>query len=496
MKKEVLFPESCTAHDYLRLLLTAYPYALEERQVYTFIDAQPPTNPSLSAFLAYSARIVKLRILTQPAPIAASLLTLFTHMNLYLQNEEDVRQTHPFGFDATMTIQHNPLSFPYAHLPLHQIPFLKDIELHQVPLLPLPPHVNLPITKSKSFLYRGISMDPKDFYALCIHVADACGVIFLAKDCLYLASAIAAMYPLGSPATPDFLLIFGLAAPKQTKSYYYDETNQLLIGLVSGDDTMHHIQDVKDMIQTLYNAICLKKHDLPIHASMLSLSHERAHGLVFAGESGCGKSALLYALLQSCASLHVEAQAVYDDHGTWHYLDEEIVSTGGEIGALKNVSHASVTELFQDYHQSLFLQEEKGSLYQILPIANAFWVKQFHKVSSVWYLDTISDESGFVRIDSLEEALNIFLKGPYRKTDGRIASSFFFNPLGPHQQQAATTELIKDFFTILYLQSIPIYILYVRKARSHPAKWAQIAALILREILGNDCENEAEKLYL
>ena len=67
-----------------------------------------------------------------------------------------------------------------------------------------------------------------------------------------------------------------------------------------------------------------------------------------------GKSELLDACLRVCEQKGLSAAPVYDDHGTLHYLDEEIVSTGGEIGALKNITHSRITSVFSTFPTACF----------------------------------------------------------------------------------------------------------------------------------------------
>ena len=127
-------------------------------------------------------------------------------------------------------------------------------------------------------------------------------------------------------------------------------------------------------------------------------------------------------------------------------------------------------------------------LYQILPLIQHANTLQFHKVTHLFYLDNVSDEYGYRRLETLDECLDLFRKGPCRR-NGQLISSYFINPL-------VCDALLRDFFTILYLQDIPVYVLYTRRAENNTQLYEEYTASILREILGNDCENEDEPLYL
>lgn len=497
MKKELLFPQDCDGTQYLRRLIDAYPYDIEETKIFDLLTTQPHPSPYLVEFLMYAASLPKFRLCSCEAALTPSLDSLFENMSALRQKDSSLLHMQPFNFDATLQLTTYALSHPYAHLPLEHIPFISKVQLHHIPLFHQPDSSDFPILRSSSFIYRDISMDANAFFAMSIAIADKKGIVYISRDCVQLAVCLSALYPLIPPALKqDFILIFGLSCGKEQASYYYDETNQITIGLVSGTQRMHHIQYLKDMLQTLYNTICLKKHDLPVHASMLQLdTQKQLKGLVFAGESGTGKSELLYECLHFCEQEELSAHAVYDDHGTWHYLDEEIVSTGGEIGALKNITHSRITTVFTQYSSSLFLLQDNQELYQILPLAPHEQTLQFHKVTHVFYLDNVSDEHGWRRLDTLDECLDLFRKGPCRRR-GQLISSYFINPLGCAQNKRACDTLIRDFFTILYLQDIPVYVLYTKEAETNTLLYEEYASAILREILGNDCENEDEQLYL
>lgn len=486
MKKELLFPSECDGEHYLRKLLDAYPYDIEESRVYALLHALPPQSPCLLEFLTYATTLPKFRLCRVDTPLSPSLDTLFQHMSALWQKDDSLLHLQPFGFDATLQLSNYDITHPYAHLPLAQIPFIFRVQLHHIPLFPQPNAYDLPIQRSSTFIFRSISMDANAFFAMSITIADKHGIVYISRECVQLAVCLASLYPLTPPSLQqDFMLIFALSSREQSASYYYDETNQIYIGLVCGDHQMHHIRYVKDMLQTLYNSICMEKHDLPIHASMLEAkSSTQSVGLVFAGESGTGKSELLDACLNTFDKNGCHAFPIYDDHGTWHYLDEEVVSTGGEIGALKNVTHSCNSTVFSTFYESIFLRQDNEELYQILPLLAASQTRQFHKVTHVFYLDNVSDEEGWRRIDTLDECLDLFRKGPHQR-HGELHSSYFINPLGCVQNRSLCDQLMNDFFTVLYLQDIPVYVLYTKKARENKRLYKQYANLLLAEILEN-----------
>ena len=133
MKKELLFPQDCDGEQYLRRLIDAYPYDIEEARVLALLTAQPHPSPYLLEFLTYAATLSKFRLCSSEAARNPSLDTLFQNMAVLKQKDSSLLHMQPFGFDATLQLRVCEVSHPYAHLPLEQIPFISQVQLHHVP---------------------------------------------------------------------------------------------------------------------------------------------------------------------------------------------------------------------------------------------------------------------------------------------------------------------------------------------------------------------------
>ena len=151
MKKELLFPQDCDGEQYLRRLI--------EARVLALLTAQPHPSPYLLEFLTYAATLSKFRLCSSEAARNPSLDTLFQNMAVLKQKDSSLLHMQPFGFDATLQLRVCEVSHPYAHLPLEQIPFISQVQLHHVPLFQQPDATNISIERSSTFIYRDISMD-------------------------------------------------------------------------------------------------------------------------------------------------------------------------------------------------------------------------------------------------------------------------------------------------------------------------------------------------
>lgn len=81
MKKELLFPQDCDGTQYLRRLIDAYPYDIEETKIFDLLTTQPHPSPYLVEFLMYAASLPKFRLCSCEAALTPSLDSLFENMS-------------------------------------------------------------------------------------------------------------------------------------------------------------------------------------------------------------------------------------------------------------------------------------------------------------------------------------------------------------------------------------------------------------------------------
>ena len=95
MKKELLFPQDCDGEQYLRRLIDAYPYDIEEARVLALLTAQPHPSPYLLEFLTYAATLSKFRLCSSEAARNPSLDTLFQNMAVLKQKDNSLLHMQP-----------------------------------------------------------------------------------------------------------------------------------------------------------------------------------------------------------------------------------------------------------------------------------------------------------------------------------------------------------------------------------------------------------------
>lgn len=489
MKKELQFWGVMNAKLYLTEMLNAYPYDIEERMVYSLLEPNPYPHPMLITFTRYFQTIFKLHIVTEDQQDDSSLQRLYKQMCSLAQYDPSLVFLHQYAFDVTYVLQTYELTHPYAHLPLANIAFLTNVQVHTIPVITMPLREEVLIIKrSSSFIYKSISMNPSSFIGICIRIEDKYGIIFISIECLAFAACIGALYTITLPASSyDFMLIYALRDATNQCSYYYDETNELYIGLVCGDERIHHFVYLKEMIFTLYNSICIEKQDLPMHASMLEMQTTKNFGIVFAGDTDSGKSEMMDAMIRLFHVQSIPYQALYDDCGIFHYLDNAIVSTGSEIAACKKITHSSIVNVFHQLHQSIFLKEASDICWQITPLTTHMATLAFHNVHCLCYLNPYSKKKGIQRLTKLEDIFDCFF-------NEQKDHAFLCGSLSCNHQKERVMKLAKDFFTVLFVQNIPVFEIYTHTKQNRNCIAFSKLATELYQQLYDQCDGDLHKL--
>ncbi len=486
MAYEITMHNDISSKEFLLFLLAVYPYDIEQKLVLTLLHEHPQANASLLRFLEYFAHYPKFHLITKTAK-KNTLSSLFTNMSLAFQTNKTNLHTHLFQFDATIFMKQYPIKTPYAHLPLDQIPFLDKLHLHTVPILPMSASYQpLPIIKSQHFLYRNLSIDAQNFFAVSIRICDKNGIVYVPKDQLRIGVALASLYEITPPSAKiDFYLLYGIAHQETTYAYYYDKTNDVYIGLISGSSTLHHFAYLKDMITTLYNSLCIEKHDLPVHGSMLQLHcHEKTIGLLLIGESGTGKSEIMDALTYVCDKNRITYTKVFDDSGILHYLDNDVYATGTQIGAYVSIDDLPKQHVYENLASSVFLKVDKQTTHILLPYTTFTQTCKFHKVDGMIYLNNYEKKKGIQHLHDLKEAKELFKNGCYRTKLHKLQTSFFCNPYGCIQQQDTLEPLIDDFLNLMLINNKKLAILYTRPLHcSKDTLYTRLAKILLKEVL-------------
>ncbi|MEF9920668.1 MAG: hypothetical protein RR741_06085 [Erysipelotrichaceae bacterium] len=458
------------AKQYLEYLIAYYPFDIDIKIVHSLLNKTTFPHPSLLEFIAYFSEITKYHYVKKIVFNDSSLLQLWANMAYLNQFNPYVLMTSDFSFCASIKTKKVQVHNPYAHLPLDKILFVDQIVLHHLPLLNTKVTSNHShIIKSNEFIYKNLSMNHQDYVALSIVITNIHATIYIPKRCSSIVLSLCSMYALCPPPTHvDFICIYGLNTSHNMNHYYHDETNRMMIGLISGDEDIDYFGCIKNMISCLYHTLCIEKNDLPIQGSMLELEKDnKLFSIVFLGNQGSGKSEMIEELSKQAIKNGYQPRCIFDDVGTLHYLDNDIWATGCEIGSFIGIDNSRNSFLFNHLSHSIFMNTKQKNAHLIEPATlskeNIF---AFHKVNALFYLNNYDMKDKIHFFTNLNEGKEVFLQGKFMNNDSipQFQEIMFANPYGILQNKEKSLALIHKFLDIIYINNINIGEIYTKFA--------------------------------
>lgn len=271
---------------------------------------------------------------------------------------------------------------------------------------------------------------------------------------------------------PDLLYIFG--ADYNDESYfYYDNENDIHIGVAPHNASIDYFGYMKKMLLTLYNVKMIGEGALPIHGACVHITMKSGatKNIVIIGDSGAGKSESLEAL-SAVAGDNISSQlTIFDDMGTFKFNEDgNILAYGTEIGAFVRLDDMTSGYAYKEMDRAIFMNPDKINSRLVIPVATYPQIMKGYKVDMVLYANNYDAEcSSEVEFYSTpDEAKQIFIRGA-RRAKGTtqemgMTESFFANPFGPVQKEAETRVIIDKVFNQLFKENTPVGVLHTRLA--------------------------------
>ncbi|MCI9524748.1 MAG: hypothetical protein HFF01_06840 [Erysipelotrichaceae bacterium] len=404
----VLFQGTMCNQSYLDALIEIYPYDIDSALVYTLLNETSYPHPALLHFIEYVRHLHKIWVIEQ-MDNPTKLDDLIMRMSSISQRNQSVLHVHQFDIDVVYHVRPFVFHQPYANLSLNDITFVDQILMRHSFQLSFPNQLSYPkIMYAKSLPIRSLSIDPNSYFGVGVQIGDMQGFIFVPKRFAMMISAIAALYALRDHiTTPQFLLFYGCIGTKEENLVYYDATNECYIGLSMKQSPSCSILECSQMMQSLLCLKTLKKKDLTLSSSMISLCEEEI-GILFLGKDHFGKSTILQTMIDVCETNGIVFRQLFDHYGTLHILDDQLAATGSLIGALLD-EHVIYKHQFQHknaYHVRLC--DSSNHSFALTPFTTYESICRFHSVHVICILDNTFESNEIERIISLEKAKTYF----------------------------------------------------------------------------------------
>lgn len=449
MPSTILFYEPLTPRTYLEQALMYYPYDISRSLVFTLLSKDPYPHPALLEFIDFLRHTHKYLLCAstlQEPPLDG----LYQKLCMLAQRNHVLLHAYQFHLDALFHITSYPIYHPYAYLSLEKVSMVDKIQLCQPGNLTLDKEMDvLPITWKQHFPFPSLSIDPDAFIALSIQIAHVNGLLFLPKDASSLLIALASLYQVVPPSShPKFLLFYGRKQPQPEHILSYDSTNDVYLGCFSKTSAEYSLSECTKMIQSLYSMITLKKADLTIQATMLSIKvSQKEIGIVLCGEANSGKSEFSQTLLSLCKKQGIPIHKIFASYGTLHCLDEALSMTGAQIGAIMDTASLSKKAILELRSSCIQMSEAKQHTTLLSPFTTYENTCEFHPVHLFLYFDHERQKDPLT-LFTLEEAMKRLPK-----------TTALYDP----SLCAATLPLWEKIINTIYLNELPLYHMKITK---------------------------------
>ena len=310
--------------------------------------------------------------------------------------------------------------------------------------------------KNPAFTFSG---DPEEFFCYPAKVGGLLLFICFHRDFMANGVSCANLFELATAeeaaARPDGIVLFGNPDGENKCTFYHDQDEDIWVGSVSASDKVDYFGYMKKMVLTIHNVAMMDRGWLPIHGAFVNviLQDGRKKGICLLGDSGAGKSETIEALKAVGKDKIRRLEIVFDDMGTFHIENGKPVAHGTEIGAFIRLDDLDPGAPYRDIHRSIFFNPDRSNARVITPAAPYSLIMEDHQIDLFAYANNYDDAQGLRRIEDLEEAKEIFLRGR-RLAKGTtqevgLSETYFANPFGPMQQQDICGPIIDEVFASL-----------------------------------------------
>lgn len=376
------------------------------------------------------------------------------------------------GTNAALLLRDYAVKLPKAYHALEQIPFINRVML-RTPLLIHPQ------STKRTGVFRECEVNPIDelvcdkkaWLAYPCKIGSLLIYVYFHRDYTSCAIGLPNLFELAQPndcigSKPDGIVLFGVCDGKEDTVFYHDKANDIWVGKLSYHERIEYFGYMKKMILTLYNLAVMAQGWLPIHGAMvnLTLKNKKKYGIVLMGDSGAGKSETIEALNALAQDEIVKSEIIFDDMGSLHIENGQLFAQGTEIGAFVRLDDLDKGSAYRDMDRSIFFNPESANARVLVPASDYKTVASNHRVDYFLYANNYMDRRGIQIFDNSKDAKKVFIEGKRialgTTQEKGLSSTFFANPFGPMQKQAACLKIIDDIFDEMEKEKICVGEIY------------------------------------
>lgn len=393
-----------------------------------------------------------------------SNLIINTYRDIYetiLEGEQKIYRNLASGANAALLFKNENLLLPQS------LSFLKDTPVLDSLVTQPPFFVKTKQNKRDGYFFlkndpvNEENFDKNKTYAMLIKIYNKKGLIFVNDQYLSFIVALANLFeisPFKASDNIDFFVIFG--TDNKSGTYYYLDENKY-IGILDNSYGVDYFGYAKKMILTLFNLTMIKEKSLPIHGAGVKISKgNKEKTIVFLGDSGAGKSETLEQIKALYSNEYI-VSPIFDDMGTFHIIDNEVYTSGTEIGAFVRLDDLDLSYSLESADRSIYFNIDEDNSRLVMPLVSFKTASSLFKVDAFFLADNFSNNGKkLLLFNNSKEALDEFIKGERialntTSEKGKV-STYLANPFGPMQEKEFVNTYINDYFDLLFKNKIPV----------------------------------------
>lgn len=430
------------------------------------------------------------------------VLEVYRSIEKALGKKDKVLRQITAGVNAGLTVTHMRPFLPYEYRNLDEIPFIESVVIH-------PPFIAYSKRNKRDGVFpemrknplEDLKFDADSWFCYPAKVGDLLCFVYFNVKFMAQGVTLCNLFDLADEEEyrnrkPDLIYVFGYEDGEANQSFYQDETNDMLVALLSANDQFDYFGYMKKMILTLHNVQKINHRELPVHGAMvqMTLHNGETKNIVVMGDSGAGKSETIEQIKVYGAAYITDLKTIYDDMGLLSLNSKGKVQTSGtEIGAFVRLDDLDAGYSFKELDRSVFMNPDKVNARIVIPITDYKDVVAKHDVDMFLYANNYEEGGEPLHFfDTVDEALEVFRAGNRMAkgttTEYGLVGSYFANPFGPVQRREQTEPILQDYFKRMFKQGVKVGQLRTRlgiKGNEHNGP-KEAAIAILKYLTGED----------
>ena len=430
------------------------------------------------------------------------VLEVYRSIDAALGKKDKVYRQITAGVNAGLTVTHMRPFLPYEYRNLDEIPFIESVVIH-------PPFIAYSKRNKRDGVFperktnpiEDKKFDSDSWFCYPAKVGDLLCFVYFNVKFMAQGVTLCNLFDLADEEEyrnrkPDLIYVYGYEDGKAEQSFFQDESNDMIVALLSANDDFDYFGYMKKMILTLHNVQKINHRELPVHGAMvqMTLHNGETKNIVVMGDSGAGKSETIEQIKVYGAAYITDLKTIYDDMGLLSLDSKGKVKTSGtEIGAFVRLDDLDAGYSFKELDRSVFMNPDKVNARIVIPITDYKDVVAKHDVDMFLYANNYEEGGEPLHFfDNVDEALEVFRAGNRMAkgttTEYGLVGSYFANPFGPVQRREQTEPILQDYFKRMFKQGIKVGQLRTRlgiKGNEHNGP-KEAAIAILKYLTGED----------